>query len=55
MAVLVGQSELKDLVNMTECHIDRDDTNGEYEVEWCRGRDNFAVDVMTIVRKILWR
>ena len=55
MAVLVGQSELIGLINMAEWHINRDDTDGRYEVGLWRGRDDFAVDVMTIVGKILWR
>ena len=57
MAVLVGQSELIGLINMAEWHInwDDDDTDGKYEVGLWRGRDDFAVDVITIVGKILWR
>jgi hypothetical protein len=40
-------------VDMAKCHRDGDDREEENERGNCPGRDEFAVDVMTIVGKIL--
>jgi hypothetical protein len=40
-------------VDMAKCHRDGDNREEENERGNCRGRDELAVDVMTIVGKIL--
>jgi len=54
MAIRSGQSELGAWFDMARCHRDEEDTDGENEEGLCRGREDLAVDVMTIVGKILW-
>jgi len=40
--------------DMARCHKDGVDTDEENEERLCRGREDLAVYVMTIVGKILW-
>jgi hypothetical protein len=41
-------------VELAKSHRDEADINGEYGDWECRGRDDVAVDVMTIVGSVLW-
>ena len=54
MAEWLGQSEKMIWAEMAKRHLGIADTKGEIEVWESRGRDDVAVDVMTIVGSFLW-
>ena len=54
MAVRVGQSEKMTWAEMAKRHSKRVGTEWEKWGWGCRGREDVAVDVMTIVGSVLW-
>ena len=58
MAIALGQSELLSFLSVksevSRCQMEGDDKNGKEEYWKSLGRRDLAVDVMTIVGKILW-
>ena len=54
MVLWAGQMGIMACVELAKSHRDEADINGEYGDWECRGRDDVAVDVMTIVGSVLW-